>query len=87
MRGCGGRPVSARSSAACGSVAGRRGAAGLDRAALEAGLARVEAVAETRGEQQDERADAKQATAAKRKARTALDTWMVPFLDVARAVE
>ncbi|HEX9951733.1 MAG TPA: hypothetical protein VGB53_08190 [Rubricoccaceae bacterium] len=59
-------------------------AVGQDKATLQAGLARVEAVAETRGEQQGERADAKQATAAKRKAKQALDTWMVPFLEKAR---
>ncbi len=63
----------------------RLDATGLDRAVLEAGLARVEAVAETRGDQQGERADATRATKAKGKAKKALDKWMVPFLDVARA--
>lgn len=63
----------------------RLGAVGLDRATLEAGLARVEAVAETRGEQQGEHADATRATKAKRKAKTALDGWMGPFLETARA--
>ena len=57
---------------------------GLDRAVLEAGLARVEAVAETRGDQQDERTDADAASKAKQKARKALDDWMVPFLETAR---
>lgn len=58
---------------------------GLDEAALAAGLARVEAVAATRGRQQAEREDAKTATRKKSEAVGDLDTWMAPFLETARA--
>ena len=57
------------------NLAERLGGVGITPETLAAGLARVEAVAETRGDRQGETADATRATASKDTRRDALDRW------------
>lgn len=66
-------------------LADRLGGVGITAETLAEGLARVEAVRETRGDQQDETADATQATASKDKQLEALDQWAGSFVRTARA--
>ncbi|HEX9950572.1 MAG TPA: hypothetical protein VGB53_02295 [Rubricoccaceae bacterium] len=66
-------------------LAERLDGVGITAETLAAGLARVEALAEARGDQQGETADATHATVSKDTQLEALDTWAGSFVRTARA--